>query len=418
MKTRFGVIAFLFVLANLTYIDRICLSLAAGPIQQEMGLTPDQWGWVLGSFALAYALFEIPSGAMGDRIGPRRVLTRIVLWWSAFTSLTAVVRGFVPLCVVRFLFGAGEAGAFPNSTATIARWFPARERGRAQALVFFGSRIGGALSPFLVIPLQQAYGWRTSFLVFGAAGLVWALAWYAWFRDTPAEAGAPATGEAAARAATRLDWPGTLRQPRVWALFVMYHSYSWSGFFFQGWMYTFLAKARGYDLQDLLRLSWVPFLLAAGGSLLGGLTSDALVKRLGLKWGRRAVGLIGLTASAGFIVAALLTTDKVACVVLLGLAYASSDFMLPVAWAVCLDIAGEHAGTVSGMMNTAGQLGSFLSSVAFGYAVAALGSYELPLLGLAVITAGSALLWLAIDPARAVAVRAGTGKERSPLKRL
>ena len=400
MKSRFGVIAFLFVLANITYIDRICLSLAAIPIQQEMGLTPEQWGWVLGAFALSYALFEAPSGAMGDRIGPRRVLTRIVLWWSAFTALTAATRSFLPLCVVRFLFGAGEAGAFPNSAATIARWFPAQERGRAQAVVFFGSRIGGALSPLLVIPLQQAYGWRTSFVIFGAAGVIWAVAWYIWFRDSPAEAGVrPADNSVApARAATRLDWSGTLRQPRVWVLFAMYHSYSWSGFFFQGWMYTFLAKARGYDLNDLLRLSWVPFLLAAIGSLLGGVTSDALVKRLGLRWGRRLVGLIGLSVSAGCLVAAYFATGKVSCIILFGLAYAASDFMLPVSWAVCLDIGGEHVGAVSGMMNTAGQFGSFLTSVVLGYVVVAFGSYELPLLGLAAITAGSALLWLWIDP--------------------
>ena len=407
MKSRFGVLAFLFVLANLTYIDRICLSLAALPIQQEMGLTPDQWGWVLGAFALSYALFEIPSGAMGDRIGPRRVLTRIVLWWSAFTALTPATRSFLPLCLVRFLFGAGEAGAFPNSTATIARWFPGPERGRAQAFVFFGSRIGGALSPFLVIPLQQAFGWRATFLVFGSAGAVWAIAWYAWFHDSPADVSAqqPGSSVAPARAVTRLDWSGTLRQPRVWILFAMYHTYSWSGFFFQGWMYTYLAKARGYDLQDLLRLSWVPFLMAAVGSMLGGATSDALVKRLGLRWGRRLVGLIGLGASAGFLVASYFATGKISSIVLFGLAYASSDFMLPVAWAVCLDIGGEHVGAVSGMMNTAGQLGSFLTSIVFGSVVAAWGSYDLPLLGLAVIAAGSALLWLWIDPLTPVATK-------------
>jgi len=402
MKHRYTVIAFLFVLANLTYIDRICLSLAAVPIQTEMGLSPSQWGWVLGAFALAYALFEIPAGVMGDRIGPRRVLTRIVLWWSVCTSLTSVVRGFWPLCIARFLFGAGEAGAFPNSSATIARWFPVRERGRAQALVFAGSRVGGALAPFIIVPLQQAYGWRMSFIVFGLLGAIWGAAWYTWFRDVPPDPAKVETAVKQAVAVTRLDWGRTLKQSNLWCLALMYHTYSWSGFFFQAWMYTFLAKARGFNMQDLLHLSWVPFLLAAVGSMVGGTVSDTLVKRVGLKWGRRIVGLVGLSASAVFITAALLAPGKLECVVLLGLAYAASDCMLPVSWAVCLDIGGEHVGAVSGFMNTAGQLGSFLTSVAFGYVVIASGSYELPLLGLAVITGLSAVLWVTIDPTRPV----------------
>ena len=187
MKVRHQVLALLFLLSIITYIDRVCIAIAGPRMQEDLGIRPDQWGWVVGVFAIAYAAFEIPSGAMGDRIGPRKVLTRIVLWWSAFTSLTGFAWSYLVLLPIRFLFGAGEAGAYPNSSCSIARWFPTVERARAHGLVWMASRIGGALSPFLVIPIQMAYGWRVSFFVFGFLGVLWAIVWYRWYRDHPTE---------------------------------------------------------------------------------------------------------------------------------------------------------------------------------------------------------------------------------------
>ena len=165
MRYRHGVLALLFSLSIITYIDRVCISVAGPRMQQDLAIPPDLWGWVVGAFAFSYAAFEIPTGALGDRLGPRRVLTRIVVWWSLFTTLTGTVSNYFLLLATRFCFGAGEAGAYPNSSTAISRWFPAAERGRAQGLVWMASRVGGAVSPFLVIPIQRRWGWRASFWV-------------------------------------------------------------------------------------------------------------------------------------------------------------------------------------------------------------------------------------------------------------
>src|SRR5258707_14112349 len=174
MKYRNRVLVLLFLLSIITYMDRVCIGLAGKRIQADLGLDESQLGWVLGIFALSYALFEIPSGALGDRIGPRKVLTRIVVWWSVFTSATGFVPGFWSMLFPRFGFGAGEAGAYPNSSSAISRWFPLGERGRAHGVVWMASRVGGAIAPLLVVPIQVNYGWRASFYTFGVLGLIWA----------------------------------------------------------------------------------------------------------------------------------------------------------------------------------------------------------------------------------------------------
>src|SRR5580765_7314389 len=189
LERRRSVLLLLIALAIITFLDRISIAVAGPRIQEELHIGPARWGWVIGAFVLAYGLFEFPTGALGDRIGQRRVLTRIVLWWSAFTSLTPAACGFPALVVTRFLFGAGEAGAFPNISGAIVRWFPAQERARTQGFVWAASRMGGALSPLIVVPLQSAVGWRLTFVLLGAVGVVWALFWRALYSDHPAGAG-------------------------------------------------------------------------------------------------------------------------------------------------------------------------------------------------------------------------------------
>src|SRR5438477_4379540 len=173
MPYRVRVLALLFLLVVVMYFDRLCIAVAGPRMQRDLRITSSHWGWVIGAFTLGYALFEIPSGILGDRIGPRKVLTRIVLWWSAFTALTGAVSSFPVLLIVRFLFGAGEAGSFPNCAAVISRWFPATERARASGVLWTATAAGGALTPFLVVAMPKSYGWRLSYYVFGSLGIFW-----------------------------------------------------------------------------------------------------------------------------------------------------------------------------------------------------------------------------------------------------
>jgi ACS family glucarate transporter-like MFS transporter len=358
---------------------------------------------VTAIFTFSYAVFEIPSGQLGDRIGPRKVLTRIVLWWSVFTSLTGLATGFHTLLVTRFFFGVGEAGAFPNSSIAVARWFPANERGRAFGVVMMATQVGGALAPLLVVPIMVHYGWRAAFYMFGTLGVGWSIVWYRWFRDSPEEmpgisaAELSETSHLIAKADHGLPWKIALRSANLWAVLGVAGCYIYTYNFFQSWFHTYLVKERGFSENDLL-LSSVPFLVGGCANLLGGLASNVMVKKLGLEWGRRSIGLFGLGISMLSIAGVLLTHDRFWGMILLSLVYGGITFQQPSVFAVCLDIGGQYAGAVVGAMNTSSQAGAFVSSLAYGYLVARFGSYNvpfLPMLALLLIAAG---LWFKVDP--------------------
>ncbi|MGC1387189.1 MAG: MFS transporter [Steroidobacteraceae bacterium] len=395
------------MLLVITYLDRVCISVAGPRMQEALHIGPLAWGWVTGIFTLSYALFEIPCGALGDRIGPRRVLTRIVLWWSGFTSLTGAVAGFMPLLLTRFLFGAGEAGAFPNASIAVARWFPVHERGRAFGISLMASQLGGAFAPLLVVPIQIRYGWRASFFLFGVLGVAWALVWYWWFRDSPAEKPGVSQAELAetrdmvANAHHALPWRIALRSANLWAVMAVAGCYVYTYYFFQSWIHTYLVRARGYSEADLL-LSSLPFLVGACANLGGGLLSQALVKRRGLKWARRTIGTLGMGIAGLCTVAVMFTQQWVGALILLSAVYGGICFQQPTMFAACLDIGGEYAGSVVGAMNTAAQVCSLVSSVAFGFLVDRSGNYDLPFIPMAALLLIGAWLWLKIDPSRAL----------------
>ena len=404
MRNRHKVLSLLFTLSIITYVDRVCISVAGPRMQAELGLGPELWGWVVGAFTISYALFEIPSGAMADRIGARKVLTRIVSWWSVFTSLTGLVSNFWALLAVRFAFGAGEAGAYPGSASSVSRWFPATQRARAMGTVWMASRLGGALSPLIVVPIQMAYGWRMSFYVFGLLGLIWCVVWWAWYRDRP-ELRADTSAEEIAEignppreAHHSLPWATVLRNRNFWTILAMYHTYCWGSYFYLSWLHTFLQKGRGFTEVEMGRVSALPFICGAIGNLTGGMLSDFLRPRLGPTLSRRLIGSLGLFASGLLMLAAALLEGKMTALVCLSAGYFAMDCMLPVAWAVCQDVGRKYSGAVSGSMNMAGQLGSFMSSVAFGYLVKAFGDYNLPLIPFAGFLVLSAYLFTRIKP--------------------
>lgn len=407
MPYRYRVLTLLFTLSMITYIDRVCIAVAGPEMQRDLGLSSSQWGWVLGIFALSYALFEIPSGALGDRTGPRKVLTRIVIWWSVFTSLTGLANNYYVLLFTRFAFGAGEAGAYPNSSASISRWFPVAERGRAHGTVWTASRIGGALTPLIVVPIVAWYGWRMAFYLFGGLGIAWAAVWYWWYRDTPAEKPGVSPEELAHIGDTprpqhiSLPWRQVLGRKELWLIMLMYHTYCWGAYFYFSWMPTYLRTGRGFSADEMKIYAMLPFVAGALGNMAGGTLSDVLVRRFGLGIGRRAVAVTGLAAAAVCLFGTALVDNRLVAVALLTLGLFSMDCMLPVSWSVCLDVGGRHAGAVTGAMNMAGQFGSFVSSVAFGALVDAFGGrYDLPLIVFSGMLALSAVLFLLIDPTK------------------
>ncbi len=398
---RYRLIGLLVLLFTITYLDRVCISVAGPRMQADLGIDPIHWGWVTGAFTLAYCLFEIPTGVLGDRLGPRRVLTRIVLWWSGFTALTGAMTTYYPLLAVRFLFGAGEAGAFPTSSVVVARCFPPSQRATMSGVALMASQIGGALSPLIVVPIQMRYGWRASFFVFGALGVVWAAVWYWWFRDTPAEkAGLPKPADAtgAASHGHAFPWRVAMRNRSVMSIVYLAICYVYVYNFYQTWFHTFLVKGRGFS-EDLLWLSALPYILGACANLAGGAVSDLLVRRLGLSRGRRITGSASLLLAGIFVLAAMATKQQVMTVVFLSLVYAGIAFQQSVVFGVCIDIGRNHAGAMTGLMNTSAQLGGLLGSVLYGYIVQSSGSYDAPFIPMAGALFLGAILWTRIDAA-------------------
>jgi MFS family permease len=377
-------------------------------MQEDLHIDPVGWGWVTGIFAVSYCLFEMPTGALADRTGPRRVLTRIVLWWSAFTALTGATIGYYPLLITRFLFGAGEAGAFPGGSVVISRWFPPAQRATMSGVMLMASQIGGAIAPLLVVPIQIRYGWRASFYVFSVLGVAWAAIWYVWFRDSPAEKAGTARPQERSPAnlqvpaAHRFPWRVVFRSRTALALLALAFCYVYVYNFFQTWFHTFLVKGRGFSEESLL-LSALPYVVAAVTNIAGGAASDALVNRLGAKNGRRIVGMVALTSAGIFSIAAMATRAQLPTIFFLTLVYASITFQQSGVFGVCLDIGKKNSGALVGLMNTSAQVGGLLGSVVYGYIVSRFG-YDAPFIPMAALLFLGALLWCKVDASQELLV--------------
>jgi MFS family permease len=404
MKYQHRVLGMLSLLAVITYLDRVCIGVAGPRMQDALHISPAAWGWVTSVFFLSYSVFEIPTGALGDRIGPRRVLTRVVAWWSVFTSLTGVVSSYYPLLLVRSCFGAGEAGAYPNVSVVIGRWIPVAKRTRAWGMVWMTSQVGAALSPLLVVPIQMRYGWRASFFVFGLLGLVWSVVWYAWFRDSPHEKAGISEAElreidSAPLQHHGMPWATALRVPSLWRIGGIGACYVYSLGFFQSWLQTYLVKGRGFT-EAALVLSSLVYVVGAAANGLGGMAGDWMVKRHGLRNARRWLGVVGLSAAALFFTAAIRAPSGKWALVFLSLAYGGILFQQPSLCALCLDVGRKNAGAVFGFMNTAGNAASALSGVVFGYLVGYFGNYNAPFVPMVALLCLGALLWFQVDPTR------------------
>lgn len=425
-NVRYGVLGFACVLSAITYLDRVCFGTIAPYVETEFGLTKDQMAWIFGAFTLAYAAFEVPTGWLGDVFGPRKTLIRIVLWWSFFTALTGSiypslgVMAYYAMLAVRFLFGIGEAGAYPNIARAFHNWFPFNERGFAKGTVWMAGRFAGGVTPFIVLALvidipgvDGAPGttvWRHIFWIFGVIGVIWCVAFFFWFRDRPEEspyvnaaevaliqAGdltkraaalpetAIAAGEAPVVPATRpadhgrvsVPWGKLFTSPNLWLICGMYFCASYGWYFNITYLPGFL-KSR-MDVGEKWTGSWWEYSLMAGlpllvGSLaciVGGFLTDFFIKKTGnRKWGRRLFGVLGhgLCAMFYFLSMQFMHLEDpwpfVACI---AIATFWNDITMGAAWASCIDIGRRYSGIVSGCMNTIGNLGGFTANISTGY---------------------------------------------------
>jgi sugar phosphate permease len=382
-RIRHAVLWLTVAVYMITYIDRVVISAAVPSIQEEFGFSLVTMGWILGAYQLSYALFQIPGGWLGDRFGPRRALPAIVVWWSAFTAATALTWSAASMIVCRFIFGMGEAGAFPIATRSLSRWMLPSERGFAQGITHAGSRLGGALTPIVVVMLIAHYGWRAPFYIFAVIGLVWAVVWYWFYRDSPTEHKmvnaaereliAKALGDTGPRSKV-VPWRQILSARQMWLLSAMYFCYGYDIGIFLTWFPKYLHAEREFDLKQMGFYASLPLLAGVAGDICGGWFSDMALRRTGnLKMARRVVAIPGFLIAAATIPAACLASDPLVSVGYFALAVFGIELTVGVSWAVTLDIGGVYAGSVSAVMNTFGNIGAAIAAAMTGYIVEASG---------------------------------------------
>jgi MFS family permease len=362
----------------ITYMDRVVISSAVPSIQKEFGFSIVTMGWILGSFRWAYSLFQIPVAWFGDRYGPRRALTVIVVWWSMLTSATTMAWSAASMIAIRFLFGAGEAGAFPIATRSLSRWILPSERGFAQGVTHAGSRLGAALTPAIVGVIIVKFGWRAAFVSFGMLGLVWAAAWFWYYRDTPREH--PRTNDAereliASSIGKRGDpsqgvpWKKILSSPQMWILSMMYFCYAYPLGIYLDWFPKYLNAERGFSLEKMGFYASLPLFAAVLGDLSGGWISDIWARHSDLRTARKRVAIVGFLAAGAGMLASCLAANAVVSVAWSCAAMFGLELTVGVAWAIPLDIGGDYAGSVSAVMNSFGNMGGAVATTASGYLV-------------------------------------------------
>jgi MFS transporter, ACS family, glucarate transporter len=417
---RYGVVALATTLAMITYLDRACIATLAPGIVRDLGLTTVQMGYVFTVFQLAYALFEIPTARWADRRGTRSVLSRIVLWWSALTAATGAASSYSAMLAIRFLFGVGEAGAWPCVARTFSRWIPVRERGRVQGIFFAGAHLIGGVTPFLIlgVPAVGYEGllahmtWRGVFLTFGMIGLVWVVIWHMWFRNDPAEHSAvnavelqkilserpPDSGHAEG---WRL-WGGLLRNRNMIALSVMYIPNCMMFYFCITWLPTYLSKRHHFDVKGLAWFAGLPLLVSMPGDLLGGWITDRLVARYGLRAGRCGLGGAAYVIVGATLILAAMSNSPTVAASLIALATGLTMFTLGAAWGTVIEVGRNHVGVVGAAMNSTGNLVAMLNPLVVAYSVDWFSNWDLPLYLMGALFLIGAVCWSLIDPKRPV----------------
>ncbi len=410
-RTRHWVIVFAVVLSIITYIDRVSISFAGPKMREDLHLDTEQFGYVLAAFAGTYALFEIPGGWLGDRMGARSVLTRIVLWWSFFTAATGWATNYVYLLIVRALFGMGEAGAFPNITKMFATWLPPAEKSRAQGIVWMSARWGGAFTPLLMAALFQLIDWRTAFQIFAGLGVMWAAVFYFWYRDSPqAHAGVNSAeievihaGAVPEPSHGSVPWARFAASSSCWFLWIQYFMLSYGWYFYITWFPTYLKDTLKFDLKSSgAVLSGMPLFLGGIGCLVSGFLTPKLGAYLGdVRKARKIMAVTGMSMAGILLLVAVQLREPLVVVGVIAMASFFNDIVMPPAWSTCMDVGGKFAGTLSGSMNMMGNFAGVAAPIVIGKVLAATNqNFTLTFYISATAYFIGAACWLGIDSTR------------------
>lgn len=402
-RVRNGVVTMAISLAVLSYVQRVAISQAAGPIMHDLHLDKAQMGLIFGAFGLSYAIFELPMGLLGDKVGVRRVLMQIVLAWSVFTALTGAAWSVLSLWITRFLFGAGEAGCFPNLTRMLSIWLPKRERLTAQSFMWAFTRWGGAATPPVVLGAIALFGWRWAFVALAGLGVIWSIIFFVWFRDDPAQHKGVNAAELELIENNRMlpqehegprrHWLAVLATPQVALLTIQYFCFAFVWYFYVTWLPTYLREARHQSAERAALLSVLPLLFGGFGSLISGF--------LPLRFSRRWIAFGGFFVTAILLLAFTRISAVVPAMVCLGFASFFSDLTMPISWNACVEIGGTYTATVAAAMNMFGNLAGFVAPTVSGYILQRTGGEWNPLIYLMAGAAFiSAACWLFLDPDR------------------
>jgi ACS family glucarate transporter-like MFS transporter len=396
---RYWVVGLALALAMIMYIQRVAIGQAMVPIAAELQLDKRETGLVLGAFGLSYALFEIPMGLLGDKLGVRRVLSFLVLFWSLFTALTGAAWNMGSLWLARFVFGAGEAGCFPNLTRMLSAWLPVGERIKAQAVMWAFGRWGGALAPPVAYFVISHVGWRMGFVCLALLGAAWVLVFAPWFRNDPAEHKSVNAAELKKLEVGRklvlhdhgVPWYRLLMQRDIAFLGLQYFGFSYTWYFYVTWLPTWLQQARG--LSPLESAGYAVLPLAAGG--IGSIVSGFLPLSVPRKW----VAILGFATTAVLICIIPSVESVTAAMLLMAVASFSSDLTMPISWNTCVEIGKQYTATVSSTMNMLGNFAGFVAPVVFGEILQRTNSnYSMVMYTMAVASVISAICWFFLDP--------------------
>jgi|SRR5271169_2344251 len=417
-RGRWYILLLISVMYLITYLDRVNISTAAPLISKEFGFDNITMGYIFSAFVWAYALFQVPGGWMSDRFGARRVLSTIVAYWSLMTAATGAAFSATSFIVLRFLFGVGEAGAFPGATRAMQLWYPRSERGFVQGITHSASRAGAALAPPIVLLIMLNLGWRWAFFICGAVGVLWSIWWALSYRNLPEDhslvnraeletiRGLDASGAInppQIQKQTMVPWGTLLRSANMWAIMIAYFTYVYCLWIFLTWLTKYLVDVRHFTLLKGGLLASLPLWAGVIGDTAGGLATDWLLRRTGsAKIARRSVAITGLLGCAVFITPAALTEDATTAVICLTVSMFFLECTIGPSWAVPMDTGGKYSGTVSGMMNMAGNFGGAISPIVFGY-LAEGGNWAAPfIVAAALLVAGSAVWAFWLDPDKAI----------------